>query len=97
MTLADPSDSTRSSSKSFSFFAFFRMSFAKILGLSLIPAFFWSFVPAAGIKPALRAVEPDGTESASIISTSWPSSYAESAAIMPQAPAPIINVSICIS
>ena len=56
----------------------------------------WNRVPAAGMSPADRAVEPEGTASRSTTTASMPSSFAASAAQRPAAPAPTISTGTCV-
>jgi hypothetical protein len=51
----------------------------------------WNRVPAAGMRPAESAVEPDGTASRSMTMGSTPASFAVSAAHSPAAPPPTIS------
>jgi hypothetical protein len=56
---------------------------------SFSPAACCSLVPAAGIWPLDSDVLPEGLASRSTMNTSAPFSFAASAAIVPQAPAPM--------
>src|SRR6185503_18289271 len=75
--------------------ALLMMSLARISGVSSSsPASRCSLVPAAGIWPPESEVLPVGLGSRSRISTSAPCSFAASAAIVPQAPAPTIKTCV---
>ena len=58
------------------------------------PAARCSLVPAAGICPLESEVLPEGLASRSRITTSAPCSFAASAAIVPQAPAPMTRTCV---
>jgi hypothetical protein len=66
------------------------MSAAKLAASSAMPRSRWKRVPAAGISPAERLVEPRGTGSRSITSGSTPAARQASAATSPAAPAPMM-------
>ena len=63
---------------------------------SIRPAARCSLVPAAGICPLDSEVLPEGLASRSRITASAPFSFAASAAMVPQAPAPITSTSVCV-
>src|SRR5262245_58931492 len=67
------------------------MSAANTAALSAMPFSRWNRVPAAGMRPAESAVEPDGTSSRSMTTASIPASFAASAAHRPAAPAPTMT------
>ena len=60
-----------------------------------MPSDFCRRVPAAGMKPEDRAVEPVAMASRSSSTQSMPASRKRTAAVKPQAPAPTMTTGTC--